>query len=207
MPSWIHKTTISDDLLKEIYASDQDMYPAPLPYERLKGWIEASPDLSICFEATPEEGGDPVPVGAVIVFPLLKKYWDEILVGKLKEPNIDSATMFPSDAEAEVGLHVFHVERFDSTNPSGRLRRFAEFALEDTREIVRRKGWKIVGYSGISNSTAASRATSAYFLTLLYSSHGHTDWPSGMQADGLQGYRIRGDLCELRRGWRCDSAY
>jgi hypothetical protein len=148
-PSWIQRTTISDDVLKGIYASDQDMYPAPLTYERLKSWVEGCPELSICFQGPPEGGDDSVSVGAVIVLPVLKKYWDNILVGKLKETEIDPAVMFAGDDEADVGLHVFHIERFDIGNPSGRLRHFAEFALENTRDIVEKKGWNILGYSGI----------------------------------------------------------
>ena len=141
----IQRTTISDGILKAIYASDQDMYPAPLTYERLKTWVEACPDLCVCFQATSEAG--PVPVGAIITLPLLRRHWEDILVGKLKETDIEPA-MFARDGEAEVGLHVFHIERFDTGDPSTRIRSFARFALESIREVAEKKAWKVLGYSG-----------------------------------------------------------
>ena len=141
----IQRTTIGDDILEAIYASDQDMYPAPLPYKRLKSWVEASPDLCVGFEATSEAG--PVPVGAIITLPLLRRHWEDILVGKLKETDIEPA-MFARDGEAEVGLHVFHIERFDTGDPSTRIRSFARFALESIREVAEKKAWKVLGYSG-----------------------------------------------------------
>jgi len=143
---WIQRTRISEQVLKEIYASDQDIYPAPLTFTRLKSWVDAGPDLSICFQAT--QDGNPVPIGAVIVLPLAKGPWNDLLVGKLKETDIDEATMFAREGEADVGLHIFHIERFDTFSQFGRLRNFAEFALEDTRDIVKGKGWKVLGYSG-----------------------------------------------------------
>jgi len=145
---WIQRTRISEQVLKEIYASDQDMYPAPLTFERLKSWVDACPALSICFQATHD--GNTIPIGAVIVLPVAREYWEDLLVGKLKEIEIDPATMFAPEGEADVGLHVFHVERFSTFARFGHMQlgHFAEFALEDTRHIVQEKGWNVLGYSG-----------------------------------------------------------
>lgn len=145
---WVRRSIINDNILKGIYASDQDMYPAPLTYERLKSWVDSRPELSICFQAMPEESRDAVPIGAIIVLPLVKEHWNDILVGKLKESDIDPASMFAGDSKADVGLHVFHIERFEAFNPLGRLRHFAEFAVEDIRDVVEKKNWNILGYSG-----------------------------------------------------------
>lgn len=192
----IHKTTISDDVLGRIYASDQDMYPAPLTYERLKSWVEACPELCICFQA-PLEGGGFAPVGAIIILPLLGRRWEDVLVGKLKETDIDPASMFAEDGDADVGLHVFHIERFDACTRTG-LPYFAESALETIRDIVQKKRWNILGYSGTSMHrtvfrSGANRATST---------HRHRFRPRCLSADGLHAYWVRGGLRDESRSHR-----
>ncbi|MBE3042864.1 hypothetical protein IMZ48_09885 [Candidatus Bathyarchaeota archaeon] len=147
-PPLLQRSTINDDVLGRIYASDQDMYPAPLTYERLKSWVEGCPELCISFEAGSEEGADVVLIGAIIVLPLLKRHWEDVLMGSLKEIDIDAAAMFAGDGDADVGLHVFHIERFDASLRT-RLPNFAEHAMENIRDIVRKKDWNILGYSGI----------------------------------------------------------
>ena len=147
-PPLLQRTAINDDVLGRIYASDQDMYPAPLTYERLKSWVEGCPELCICFQSGSEEGGDLATVGAIIVLPLLKQHWEDVLVGNLKEIDIDAAIMFAGHGKADVGLHVFHIERFNAS-PRTRLPYFAEHAMENIRDIVRRKDWNIIGYSGM----------------------------------------------------------
>ncbi|KAH8882618.1 hypothetical protein GQ53DRAFT_615455, partial [Thozetella sp. PMI_491] len=151
----IHRAAISDGVLKAIYASDQDMYPAPLTYQRLKSWVDACPELSICFEA--EGGGGRVPIGAVIVLPLVRSCWEDLLVGKIKEVEIDPLTMFAGADETEVGLHLFHIERFEAFKSSGRLVRFAEFAMDEARDVALGKGhWNVLGHSALTATAAGS---------------------------------------------------
>jgi hypothetical protein len=144
---WIERCTIDDEVLRNIYAADQDIYPAPLTYERLQSWVNSCPDLSICFQA--EKDGDKVPIGSVIVLPVVKKHWGDLLLGRLKEIDVDPITMFAGEEDTvEVGLHVFHIERLDAFKTHGRIRYFTEFALQATREIAEKKNWNVVGYSG-----------------------------------------------------------
>jgi hypothetical protein len=99
--------------------------------------------------------------GVVIVLPLLKSHWEDLLVGRLKEPDIDPSIMFPrtvdtpeDDEPQEVGLHVYHIEKFgtgssSSTGGGPGKRRFSEFALDEiTRRAQLQWGWKGVGMSG-----------------------------------------------------------
>ncbi|KAK0634545.1 hypothetical protein B0T17DRAFT_513603 [Bombardia bombarda] len=180
---------ISDALLRTVYASDQEMYPGPLSLERLRAWIEACSELSICFNQQQQQNqGLPVPMGVVIVLPLLEKHWKDLLVGELKETEIDSHSMFPlsrirgsgggggeddlleeEKAVVPVGLHVFHIERFPVFKQQESLpsktrstRGFAEFAIE---EIMRRvttrdwgRRWKVLGLSALT-ATAAGKKT------------------------------------------------
>ena len=158
-PPRILRIAISDEVLQRIFKSDQDMYPAPLTYERLKGWVDGCPELCVCFRACPG-GTDANLVGAIIVLPLLKRHWEDVLVGKLKETNIEPA-MFAGETDADVGLHIFHIERFDGEMPDPRLPRFAEFALNDIRKLIEKKAWNILGYSGKGSPPPESFTSSA----------------------------------------------
>ena len=138
-----------------------------MTYERLQSWRDACPELSICFNAN----GPEHPVGVIIVLPLLKKYWEDLLVGKIKEIDIDAEEMFVDaggerkqqqqqqqqhlQPPVEVGLHVFHIERFaawaaeDASTKTGARpaavtvrgcedgkMRFADMALEEVQRRV-----------------------------------------------------------------------
>ncbi|KAK4208287.1 hypothetical protein QBC37DRAFT_453378 [Rhypophila decipiens] len=159
---------ISDAQLHDVYASDQEMYPAPLTFDRLQSWAQAAPDFSISFyplkdDASRAADNNVTPVGIIIVLPLLRPHWENLLVGKVKEITIEAGTMFPSTSrppatfdvqehddggeEVEVGLHVFHVEKFKSVTPSAskttsggsrsERKGFAELAVEEALERAR----------------------------------------------------------------------
>jgi hypothetical protein len=166
---------LTDEILQNVYASDQDMYPAPLPFARLRSWVDASPDFSMRLTNSTN-----IELGVIIALPLLRPYWDALLCGKVKETDVDPAVAFPSNSELgfveeeevvqEVGLHVFHVERFggwvseeagwgvdglasslESGGQRGGFRGgFCQMALDEvTRRAALRGGWKVVGFSGM----------------------------------------------------------
>ncbi|KAH7636128.1 hypothetical protein B0T09DRAFT_33348 [Sordaria sp. MPI-SDFR-AT-0083] len=178
----LHTSRISDDLLRTIYASDQEMYPAPLTYERLQSWRDACPVLSICFTASDDDSEQPV--GIIIVLPLAKKYWEDLLVGKIKEVDIDAEEMFVDagrrdlqqlQAPVEVGLHVFHIERFAAWDAEESLTvrgyedgkmRFADMALEEVQRRVeafnaevgeRKRRWDVLGFSALTATPAGKK--------------------------------------------------
>jgi len=159
----IKRMGVNRDLIQEIHSSDQSIYPAPLTYERLKSWVESCPELSISYKFSVGESDEDQPLaGVVIVLPVKGEYWRDILVGKLKETDIHPDTFVrDADVETEVGLHIFHIEKFDAWNEEiGKfdgLRPFAEFALQDAKEIVENKGWKILGYSALTATAAGQK--------------------------------------------------
>ncbi|KAK3396970.1 hypothetical protein B0T20DRAFT_356857 [Sordaria brevicollis] len=190
-PSPLRTSQISDDLLRTIYASDQEMYPAPLTYERLRSWRDACPELSICFTANDDHDSSE-PVGVIIVLPLLKKYWEDLLVGKIKEVDVDAKEMFVRgdrelQAPAEVGLHVFHIERFAAWDAEDALKKtgarpaavtvrgcedgggktgFADLALEEVRRRVEAanaeaennwRRWDVLGFSALTATPAGKK--------------------------------------------------
>jgi len=173
---------ISEEVLRDIYASDQDMYPAPLTYERLQSWVQAYPDLSLCFAADHEDGGGSgqqdgaANVGVIVMLPLLRPQWEDLLVGKIKEVDVDAETMFPSakgtgnevasDSQIEVGLHVFHIERSPGSDVAlaeagVKKGGFFEFALDEVANRVATspwgRRWKVVGYSALAATTAGKK--------------------------------------------------
>ncbi|KAF9873907.1 hypothetical protein CkaCkLH20_08641 [Colletotrichum karsti] len=152
--------SIHPELLQEIFASDQDMYPAPLTWERLEGWTRASPELalSLWFTGVDDSASRPL-VGAVIALPILASCWRDLLVGKVKETDVDPETMFPreSDPGAEIGLHVFHVERYEAPGTQEMVPRIAEISMKAVVEAAREKGWKVVGYSALTATPEGRR--------------------------------------------------
>ncbi|KAI9147218.1 Type 2 glycosyltransferase [Paramyrothecium foliicola] len=151
----IRRETIDEKLLREIYDADQGIYPAPLDFERLQSWAKTCPELSICFRGPLIEGN--ASIGAIIVLPILKEYWDQLLEGRLKEIEVDASTMLATADESDVGLHVFHVERFQGFTSVAKSRRFSDFALETVRAIAQQRNWKIHGFSALT-ATSAGRA-------------------------------------------------
>lgn len=155
---------IDDRLLEEIHNADQAIYPAPLlTYERLRSWAVACPELCIYLRRHDPE---PAAQGVVIVLPVREKYWGRLVAGELKEHDVDPSEMFPPGAaddgsdgshgqpeKVEVGLHVFHVERYCPSSAEGggtRTPPFTPAALEEVRSRVgeRLPSWEVVGYSG-----------------------------------------------------------
>ncbi|KAK6066649.1 hypothetical protein SCUP515_10593 [Seiridium cupressi] len=148
-PTWT-VGPITKAVLADIFSSDQAMYPAPLTYARLQSWADACPDLSQCFyQSDPavlgEENASGLVAGAIIALPLREKAWRDLLVGAVRETDVDASTMFaPDDGVAHaVGLHVFHVERFGD-----HVRGFTNTSLTYVRKIAEAKGWNVLGCSG-----------------------------------------------------------
>ncbi|KAK4159717.1 hypothetical protein QBC43DRAFT_271892 [Cladorrhinum sp. PSN259] len=163
-PGTLVPSPITDELMRAVYASDQAMYPVPLRDDRLRDWVAACPDLSMCFHS-PKQGL----MGVVIVLPLLRRHWEDLLKGKLKEFDIDPRTMFPdmtatlphqrNRTPEQVGLHVYHIERLAVEPPTPNQRRFSEVAMEEvTRRAQERWSWDIVGMSALT-ATGAGKNT------------------------------------------------
>ncbi|KAL2265315.1 hypothetical protein VTJ83DRAFT_6415 [Remersonia thermophila] len=264
---------VPDSVLRAVHASDQAMYPVDLPYERLRAWIGAAPDLSIYYPAAQQDphlspdlephvrtinassteevpnisagqrakvrvgsvsNGDDTegftsarrePAmaggGVVVVLPLRRRHWDDLLAGRLREAEIDPGCMFPPDrklgeaeiggqavGQEEVGLHVYHVERFEdgheevgggrwaagggSEGSQKRRPRFSEVALaEVARRAKERPAWRIVGMSALTATAAGERT----FRTLGFKPTGYRevlvarDIPAASRAGADEGQR------------------
>lgn len=167
-----HWEAIDASLLRYTYDSDQAIYPAPsLTYDRLRSWVESYPELCIVLrrgdgqdDSQPQVSSGSVVsdfvLGAVIVVPLLRKYWVQLVAEDplLQEHDVDPREMFPlragteGSARAEVGLHVFHIERFPGfMKDDGTGHGFTQLALGEIGDRVGAMfpSWSIMGYSGM----------------------------------------------------------
>ncbi|OHE92557.1 hypothetical protein CORC01_12136, partial [Colletotrichum orchidophilum] len=153
---------MTDEVLKGIFASDQDMYPAPLTWDRLRSWTTAAPEMATCFYLSADADGNsnaPTLIGAVIALPVLAPAWRDLLTGEIKEVDVDAGTMFPraGDERSKVGLHVFHVERFNVPAARGKVRGFADISMRAVVAGAEKKGWSIIGYSALTATPEGRR--------------------------------------------------
>ncbi|KAI3402199.1 hypothetical protein diail_128 [Diaporthe ilicicola] len=180
-PQW---ETIDDALLQEIYAADQAIYPAPLlTYDRLRGWMDACPDLCIRLCRRGPAPAEFATEGVVIVLPVVEACWGRLLAGELREHDVEPAEMFPparpggGHSVVTVGLHVFHIERYSSSSScsssargGGRTPGFAQVALDEVRSRVRASfpSWSVVGYSALTATPQGNRAFKRIGFTSRY---------------------------------------
>lgn len=154
-----------------IYRADQEIYPSDLSLQSLMSWIYAgghhfSHRFMVNANDAPAHlhrnwpiGIDDVLVGTIITLPLKRNHWEDLLDGNLPEPEIGEQHLVQSPAaSAEVGLHVFHIEKEELYPGRG----FTRQALAFLQETARVEGWKVVGYSGMP---------ALVLLTLLTLSH------------------------------------
>jgi hypothetical protein len=126
-----------------------------------------------------------------------------LLSGKLKEPDVEPGSAFPGtgfgvcggcDGEEEVGLHVYHIERFDAGGAGPEKKRFCEFALgEVMRRAKARTGWKVVGMSGAFD--AAGEDNGETMLTLSGSPYRHAGREKSVRETRFHPDRLQGVVC------------
>ncbi|KAL1879740.1 hypothetical protein Daus18300_001577 [Diaporthe australafricana] len=178
-PAPPHWETIDEPLLEEIYAADQAIYPAPLlTRQRLRSWADACPDFCIRLSRRDPAASETATQGMIIVLPVVEACWERLIVGDLKEHDVDPVGMFPPDrsvgrdSEVRVGLHVFHIERYSSSfaRQGGRTPGFAQDALEEVRSRVRDRfpSWSVVGYSALTATPQGNRAFKRVGFTSRY---------------------------------------
>jgi len=150
---------ISQDVLQRVYASDQGMYPAPLTLERLQSWVVSGHDLSSSW-LDADLDSDKL-IGVIIVLPVLRPHWEDLLVGKIRETQLDPSVFPAAFGSHEVGLHIFHVERFGD-----RVRGFTELAMGEVMARAKHRKWQVVGLSGTHLDTQVSFADGRQRLLL-----------------------------------------
>lgn len=87
---------ILDEVLCVVYVLDMEMYFVGLLYDRFCSWVVVCFEMLICWLLF--KMGI---FGVVIVLFMLREYWEDLLVGKLKEFIVDVYIMFFYDNKRE----------------------------------------------------------------------------------------------------------
>ncbi|KAM0545355.1 hypothetical protein ACHAPJ_011427 [Fusarium lateritium] len=148
---------LSEGTLRDIYAADQDIYPADLPFSRLQAWSAAAPDLSIEFIADDQNG--PVSVGVVVALPVKIDTWNPLLDGVVKETNMEASTDFgsPDSESSSVGVHIFHIERHASYIGKQPIKAFGKFAVDSAVQAAKKQGFIVVATSALTATDDGER--------------------------------------------------
>lgn len=154
--------------LPNLLGADASLYPSPLTLVSLASWIVTAPYLS--FKYLPALTSNS-PCGICVILPLLERHWEALIRGDLKEWDITPKHLWspsnPSATKENVGLHVWHIERFESWEPewSGKGG-FGKYWWNDVDNAVKhmlQEGCSgIIGYSGMK-----------YLLTPVYRNNGN----------------------------------
>ncbi|KAH6675268.1 hypothetical protein F5X68DRAFT_264399 [Plectosphaerella plurivora] len=147
-------------VLRSIHASDQEMYPAALPFERLQGWVDSASWLSIEFVV------NATPIGVVVALPVQRTKWEALLSGGLKETDIEASRDFgqavqgSDEGQDPVGIHIFHVERYESPQAQNavQFRGFGNYAVGAVLDAARAEGYTILGTSALTATEDGHRA-------------------------------------------------
>jgi hypothetical protein len=126
------------ELDKKVYPTDN-----PVTSEILNKWYKKNPEFGMIFE---DDNGNLE--GMCITIPLNKKGWNKLINGKLAEADLDSKTLFNNLRDKEIGLHIYHIERFSDK------KRFYEKSLAEINSVVNNlkksnSELNIIGFSGL----------------------------------------------------------
>lgn len=96
---------------KKLLELDKKVYPtdAPVTPDILNSWYQNNPEFGIIFEA------DNQTKGMCIAIPLNESGWNKLINGELAESELDSSTIFKSGRDKSIGIHIYHVEKLDTT--------------------------------------------------------------------------------------------
>jgi hypothetical protein len=139
--------------LEALLASDEQLYPSGLSLERFSQWTTAAkyPSLSLVYSRLPNLVTD----GICIVLPLDPSTWTKLVQGSIKEVELELCDF---NQAGDIGLHIWHIERYDGWNAPVRL---GDQIWEDLgatlNQIRRSEGWAgaIIGISGTSQYLTA----------------------------------------------------
>jgi len=136
--------SISEKNYEFILGLDRKIYPTaePVSKETIKKWYIRNPEFGMIFE-----DGNKIS-GVSVAIPLNKKGWNPLINGTLKESELNESTIFDNSRDKEMGIHIYHVERFNGT------KEFFLRVLGALDEAIKKlkstnKGLKIIGLSGL----------------------------------------------------------
>ncbi len=126
------------ELDKKVYPTDN-----PVTSDILSKWYKKNPEFGMIFE---NEGSKIQ--GFCMAIPLNKRGWNKLVDGELSEADLNSKTLFDNKRDKEMGLHIYHIEKFFEKKD------FYKSFLKSLNEIIknlRKENPKlsIIGFSGL----------------------------------------------------------
>lgn len=102
----------------------------------MKTW---NPEFALVFEN----------IGICIAIPLKSKYWNQLIHGQLSESDLSKEEYFYT-TESEIGIHIYHIEKFTD------YPKFGALAIQTLKNLVP-SNVKILGISGYVVTEAGKR--------------------------------------------------
>jgi len=127
---------------------DKKVYPTskPVTKEVIASWYIRNPEFGMIFC----ENGKIE--GVFVVIPLNKESWNRLINGNLKEAEMTDKTIFDNLKDKEIGIHIYHTEKFNQN-----IKDFYKYNFEELDKIIKilrskNKNLKIFGISAYSVS-------------------------------------------------------
>jgi len=129
---------------------DKQIYPtnSPVTPDIIAKWYNNNPEFGLVYE---EDGKI---VGLSVVIPLNAEGWNQLVEGKISESDLDSKTIFDASRDHELGIHMYHIEKFEH-NALAPIREFYKTVIRDLAVVVnglkkKHKKLKVIGFSGLA---------------------------------------------------------
>jgi hypothetical protein len=127
------------ELDKKVYPTD-----SPVTKEVIEQWYQNNPEFGFIFHEKEKIKG--VCVG----IPLNKNGWEKLISGNLLESELDSKTIFNNSRDSELGIHIYHLEKFNEPKI-----KIYEESLKQLSKIIdklrlKNPELKIIGFSGLA---------------------------------------------------------
>jgi hypothetical protein len=135
---------------------DKKVYPtaSPVTKDILAQWYQNNPEFGFIFQKNKKING------MCVAIPLNKKGWKQLISGTLAESDLDSKTIFNNSKDKEIGIHIYHLEKFDNSKKGLHLASLKEIQKLITNLRKENPKLKIIGFSGL--------AVTSQGITLLY---------------------------------------
>lgn len=106
--------TITKKDYKFLLELDKKVYPteSPVTSKILDNWYKKNPEFGIMFT---DKGKIK---GMLVAIPLNKLGWTKLITGKLAESDLDAKTIFDNARDKELGMHIYHIEKFEKNRIS-----------------------------------------------------------------------------------------
>jgi hypothetical protein len=124
---------------------DKKVYPTKYPVTDsvISSWYINNPEFGMIY------GDEGKIAGVCIIIPLNKDGWGKLISGELSESGMDNKTIFDNKRDKELGIHIYHIEKFDA-----KLKNFHRIVLKDLSNIINNlkksnRELKVVGFSAM----------------------------------------------------------